>query len=281
MADNFEDFKLKVFVTVARRGSFTIAAKELGVTQPAISQNINSLEKSLGVQLFQRVRGDVSLTDAGRTFLRYALEINYWYDSASRMFGGEAGSSVVKVRVAADSVCADYILPKALATLMAGRPDIIFEVVPVADGDADACISASPAPAAIDFEAEGQLAGTLEAAVAVSALNKQKVVVDGLHVSGSFAAWDGYRSLLPPDICARVKFFSYSAELVKEVVRTSGHLVGILPAPAVAGELLSGEFVSLPLSLPELSMDIHFVASPGFERKNICKLLFEAVKQGK
>ena len=55
----FEDFRLKVFMTVAREKSFTKAASELGVSQPAVSQNISELEKSAGVKLFdvqERIR---------------------------------------------------------------------------------------------------------------------------------------------------------------------------------------------------------------------------------
>ena len=46
-----EDFKLKVFMAIAETGSFTKAAKVLGVSQPAISQNISALEKELGATL--------------------------------------------------------------------------------------------------------------------------------------------------------------------------------------------------------------------------------------
>ena len=49
----FEDFRLNVFVAVAREGSFTKAAAALGVSQPAVSQNVADLEKSLGVKLFE------------------------------------------------------------------------------------------------------------------------------------------------------------------------------------------------------------------------------------
>ena len=51
-----EDFKLKVFMAVAENGSFTIAAKALGVTQPAVSQNIAELERNMGAELFTRGR---------------------------------------------------------------------------------------------------------------------------------------------------------------------------------------------------------------------------------
>ena len=44
----FEDFRLKVFMAVATEGSFTKAAAVLGISQPAVSQNIAELEKSSG-----------------------------------------------------------------------------------------------------------------------------------------------------------------------------------------------------------------------------------------
>ena len=72
-----EDFRLRVFVTLAEQGSFTLAAKTLGISQPAVSQHITALEKSLGTELFSRNRGEVTLTDAGRSFMKYAEKILY------------------------------------------------------------------------------------------------------------------------------------------------------------------------------------------------------------
>lgn len=81
-----EDFRLKVFEKVAELGSFTAAAKELNVSQPAVSQNIAELEKTLGEQLFTRERGSVSLTDKGRLFKGYADQILHWYRVADEAF---------------------------------------------------------------------------------------------------------------------------------------------------------------------------------------------------
>ena len=67
-----EDFRLRVFAQVAQLGSFTAAAKALGVSQPAVSQHIAELEKYAGGQLFERGRGSVRLTARGRTFLTHA-----------------------------------------------------------------------------------------------------------------------------------------------------------------------------------------------------------------
>ena len=70
-----EDFRLRVFQRVAELGSFTAAAKALGITQPAVSQHIAELEKFAGGQLFERGRGRIALTARGRVFLTHATGI--------------------------------------------------------------------------------------------------------------------------------------------------------------------------------------------------------------
>lgn len=81
-----EDFKLKVFKAVATCHSFTLASRELNISQPAVSQNIADLEKQTGVQLFVRNRGEVILTDAGKVFELLADRILKDYDSLNAVF---------------------------------------------------------------------------------------------------------------------------------------------------------------------------------------------------
>jgi molybdate transport repressor ModE-like protein len=81
-----EDNRVKVFLTVLECGNFTAAAYKLGISQPAVSQNIAELERLLGVQLIERTRGEISLTDDGRLFEGYARQIAHWYAVADRAF---------------------------------------------------------------------------------------------------------------------------------------------------------------------------------------------------
>ena len=91
-----EDFTLKVFEAVARNRSFTAAARELDITQPAVSQKIAELEKSLGESLFTRSRTSVSLTPQGEVFLFYARRIMKGYEDLNTVFGNyEAFVSVL------------------------------------------------------------------------------------------------------------------------------------------------------------------------------------------
>ena len=73
-------FRLKVLAALAASGSFSAAARELGISQPAVSQNIAELEKYAGAKLFLRSRGGVSLTSKGSELLRRAQAVLAAYD---------------------------------------------------------------------------------------------------------------------------------------------------------------------------------------------------------
>lgn len=67
--------KLLAFTTLARVGSFTLAARELSLTQSAISHAIKALEQDLSCRLFDRMGRRVTLTEAGRHLLDHAHKI--------------------------------------------------------------------------------------------------------------------------------------------------------------------------------------------------------------
>lgn len=81
-----DDFRLRVFTTVARLGGFTAAARELGVSQPAVSQHVSELEKELGCSLLERSREGVTLTTDGERLLGYARQVLHWYDVINAAF---------------------------------------------------------------------------------------------------------------------------------------------------------------------------------------------------
>ena len=89
-----EDFRLKVFMAVAQEGSFTKAAAKLNISQPAVSQHISELEKTTGVKLFERLRGEVALTEQGRVFQIHAKRILDAYMSASSLFQPEQPAAI-------------------------------------------------------------------------------------------------------------------------------------------------------------------------------------------
>ena len=92
----FEDSRINIFMAVCEEGSFTKAAKKLGVSQPAVSQNIAEIEKGVGARLFDRDRNAVNLTVEGRRFKEFAEQIVYWYGAASDAFKETTVSRVVR-----------------------------------------------------------------------------------------------------------------------------------------------------------------------------------------
>ena len=81
-----EDFRLRVFETVAQTRNFTAAARLLDISQPAVSQNIAELEKAVGCQLFDRSRSEIALTDRGEVFLLYVRRILKAYEDLNTVF---------------------------------------------------------------------------------------------------------------------------------------------------------------------------------------------------
>lgn len=119
-----EDFRLKVFLAVAQKKSFTEAAEALNVTQPAVSQNISELEKSMDMKLFDRQRGNVMLTPHGEVFMKYALRVLSLSEEINLMFE-PLTPAVVKIS-ASEEVYTYYIYP-LLESFILVHPEIKFE----------------------------------------------------------------------------------------------------------------------------------------------------------
>ena len=92
----FEDSRINVFMAVCEEGSFTKAAKRLGISQPAVSQNISEIEKGVGARIFERNRNSVTLTDEGQLFKEFARQILYWYRTASESFRSSSAERLAR-----------------------------------------------------------------------------------------------------------------------------------------------------------------------------------------
>ncbi len=124
-----EDFRLKVFRSVAERLSFTHAAESLHLTQPAVTLQVKKLEQDLGVRLFDRTGGRVTLTEAGRVLLGYAQRIEVLYEAARREIGVLGGQQKGTLRLGASTTNAQYILPRLLAAFGSQNPGVQFSVI--------------------------------------------------------------------------------------------------------------------------------------------------------
>jgi DNA-binding transcriptional LysR family regulator len=140
-----EDFRLKVFMAVVQERSFTKAAAVLGITQPAVSQNVADLEKMLGRKIFDRQKGAVVLTPEGEVFLIYVEKLLETCVSVDDMFS-KVSPAVVKI-AASEEIYA-YLVGPALEAFAKVHPDVRFERCLF--GDADLTIALVPSSATTD-----------------------------------------------------------------------------------------------------------------------------------
>lgn len=123
------DFRLKVFIEVARYLSFTKAAKELCISQPAISKHIQELESMYKVQLFERNGVKISLTHEGGIFLKHARKIVEKYDSLRHEMELLSGGCSGELRIGAEATMAQYFISPLIADFIVRFPHVKITVL--------------------------------------------------------------------------------------------------------------------------------------------------------
>src|SRR4029450_13189440 len=116
--------RLLIFRAVARAGSISAAARELGWTQPAVSQHLRALERSVGCALLLRGAGGGELTEPGRVLLARgdapAVQLHMAEEELADLTELRRG----RVRLAAYPSAAATLVPRAVAGMRARHPDI-------------------------------------------------------------------------------------------------------------------------------------------------------------
>ncbi len=115
---------LETFALVADLGSFSAAARRLGLTQPAVSLQIKSLEKELTAPLLDRSRGKVVLTPAGRTAYAHAKKILADRELMIADIPRSTGRVAGQLRMGASTIPGEYLLPPLLSEFRTVCPDV-------------------------------------------------------------------------------------------------------------------------------------------------------------
>lgn len=176
---------LRIFVELAKTGSFSRAAKALGITQPAVSLQIQALERDLGLILVDRSRGRCRLTEAGKSFLHHAQKILREEELLQQKLEGMRNEVVGHLDIIASNIPGEYLLPRilpkylekypmvriclnisdsynALEAVMEGHADIGFVGRPVDDEKLEVGVLCSDilmiiAPPGYELAREGQI----------------------------------------------------------------------------------------------------------------------------
>ena len=109
------DFRLKVFLTVADRLSFTKAASELFITQPAVSKHIRELEEEYKIKLFERNGSKIAVTKAGHLLLQHTKRLFEIYRDIDFDMSALIHEQRGLLRVGASTTLSQYIIPPVLA----------------------------------------------------------------------------------------------------------------------------------------------------------------------
>jgi DNA-binding transcriptional LysR family regulator len=118
------DRRLQVFYTVARQLSFTKAADQLFMTQPAVTFQIKQLEEHYNTRLFERSHGRIALTPAGRLVMEYAERILGLSGELETRVGELTGAVSGPLLLGASTTIAEVILPQVLGEFKARHPQV-------------------------------------------------------------------------------------------------------------------------------------------------------------
>jgi DNA-binding transcriptional LysR family regulator len=158
MKQTLDSRQLYAFAALAQRGSFTLAAKDLFLTQSAVSHAIKALEDDVGCRLVDRVGRRVLLTQAGEQFLRHTEKI------LDEMGTARAGLELLtkwghgRLRVGASTTACQHILPTVLREFRQRYPKCEIRIEPgdhgqqlelLRDGQIDLAIVLEPPPHAL------------------------------------------------------------------------------------------------------------------------------------
>lgn len=138
--------QLETFIQVANLKSFSRAAEKLFITQPTVSNHIQSLERELGSLLINRSGKSITLTDAGSLLYKYAINIVNSCEMAKFDLAAYEGRIQGHLNIYSSSVPRKYILPKIIHEFSNKYPDVTFSlddmdsknvVKSILDGDTD------------------------------------------------------------------------------------------------------------------------------------------------
>jgi len=120
---------LTLFVQVAKTGNITQVANRLHISQPAVSMQIKRLEEEIGVPLLALIGRNISVTDAGKTFLEYAESILSLEGQLHRAMDEFREGKQGKIVIGASAAVGTYLIPPVIRSFTQTYPDIQIELV--------------------------------------------------------------------------------------------------------------------------------------------------------
>ncbi len=123
------DYRDKVFISVAENLSFSKAAEELFISQPAVTKHIKELESRLNINLFERKGNRIHLTKAGKLTYGALKVIEQQYRNLDFEIGRLNDTFLGELKIGASSTIAQYLVPQAMAAFHKRYPKIEIHLI--------------------------------------------------------------------------------------------------------------------------------------------------------
>lgn len=124
--------QIRAFVAVVEHGSFSEAARLLGISQPAVTMQVQALETDVGATLLDRHYRRIDLTEAGRTLLPYARRVLEQIETAHEEIAALSDVVTGHIIIAASTTPGVYVIPRLLGAFIASNPEVTVTIM-VAD----------------------------------------------------------------------------------------------------------------------------------------------------
>jgi Transcriptional regulator len=256
---------LKTFCEVAKWGSFTRTAEQLGYAQSSITTQIQRLEESYGAVLLERFGRSMRLTIAGEALLPYAKEVIRLHEESKEVVSKQSKGTL---NIGTIETLAAYYLPPYLQTYRQQYPDISIMIQPanepyiieqVKEGTLDVGIILDPPFS--DPELHTQVLREEELVIIASPEHRfsglSEIQVEDLAGEQLILTEDGctYRALLlkvlrSSEIDFKSSYEFGNLEAIKQCV-VYGLGVALLPRIAAADEIQKQQLIALPFAHPE------------------------------
>ena len=254
---------IRVFLGVARHGSFAEAARHLGITPAAATRTIAALEDRLGVQLFLRTTRKVALTSAGAVYAARVGPLSEALRDAAEESQAQAGVASGRIRLNAPLSLGMKVLPAVLSQFRILYPQVTASVhltdrfVDILQGDCDLAIRIS-GPPEDKSTIWRKICGVERVLVAAPAYLAQRGTPDdpaalsehiclGYDAESHEEIWELSHAASTRRIRAGAGIAANNGELLAEMA-AQGEGVALLPRFIVAADLAAGRLVQI---LPE------------------------------
>jgi DNA-binding transcriptional LysR family regulator len=248
---------LRQFLAVATEGSLSAAAAALAMTQPALTKNIQKLEREAGARLFERLPRGVALTAFGRVLLVHARRVEAECRAADLRLAAVRRARPAVLRVGAGLMFSTAIVPNAVVALQRRYPDVGIELVSaitednfprLVAGELDLIFGQLPPAASIS----GDLVCRPMVALAMH------IVADASHPLAGRPSVQAADLLEYPWVVIqrdRDQIAALGAALAKETGRAPDVRIEVTSLSSLAGVLKSGNYLgTFSKTVPELGV---------------------------